>query len=124
MLVNCSQLRDEHVQPDRPPPLHLQHCQPPREQRQQQQQPQQHQRQRQQSEPQLQHGEQRQCRPVLGQPGVHGGCVVCTLHLLYRRRTYTEEKAKAVADVWGTVLIKFLVALASLHHDDAMMQNS
>ena len=42
----------------------------------------------------------------------------------YRRRTYTEEKAKAVADVWGTVLIKFLVALASLHQDDAMMQNS
>ena len=30
---------------------------------------------------------------------------------LYRRRIYAEEKAKVVADVWGTELIQFLAAL-------------
>ena len=31
---------------------------------------------------------------------------------LYRRRMYTEEKAKVVADVWGTEFIYFLAVLA------------
>ena len=34
------------------------------------------------------------------------------------RRIYTEEKAKVVAAVWGTEFIRFLAALAILHHDD------
>ena len=35
----------------------------------------------------------------------------------YRRRVYyTEEKAKVVAAVWGTELIKFLALLAILLH--------
>ena len=33
----------------------------------------------------------------------------------HRIRIYTEEKAKAVAGVWGTKCIQFLVALAILH---------
>ena len=33
------------------------------------------------------------------------------------RRTYTEEKAKVVAAVWGKELIQFLAILAILHQD-------
>ena len=36
----------------------------------------------------------------------------------FRRRIYTEEKAKVVADAWGTELLQFLAALAILHQDD------
>ena len=36
----------------------------------------------------------------------------------HRIRIYTEEKAKAVAGVWGTKCIQFLVALAILHQDN------
>ena len=35
----------------------------------------------------------------------------------YRRRIYTEEKAKVVAAVWGAECIQFLAALAILHQD-------
>ena len=33
---------------------------------------------------------------------------------------YTEEKAKVVAAVWDTEIIKFLAVLAILHQDDLM----
>ena len=35
-----------------------------------------------------------------------------------RRRKKAEEKAKVVADVWGTELIQFLDALDIYHQDD------
>ena len=35
----------------------------------------------------------------------------------YRRRINTEEKAKVVADVWGTEFIQLLVPLAILYLD-------
>ena len=38
--------------------------------------------------------------------------VLCSTH--HRRRIKTEAKAKVVASVWGTELIKFLDALAIL----------
>ena len=40
------------------------------------------------------------------------------MYLFHRRRIKTEEKAKVVAAVWGTELIKFLAALAFFHQDD------
>ena len=36
----------------------------------------------------------------------------------HRRRIYTEEKAKVVADVWGTEFIPFLATRAIFHRDD------
>ena len=36
----------------------------------------------------------------------------------YRRRIYTEEKAKVVAAAWGKELIQLLDALAILQQDD------
>ena len=36
----------------------------------------------------------------------------------HRRRVNTEAKAKVVAAVWGTELIKFLVAQSILHEDN------
>ena len=36
----------------------------------------------------------------------------------FRRRIKKEEKAKVVAAIWGTEIIKFLAALAVLHEDD------
>ena len=35
-----------------------------------------------------------------------------------RRRINTEEKAKVIASVWGTKIIKFLATLAILAEDD------
>ena len=44
--------------------------------------------------------------------------------IYHRRRIYIEERAKVVAAVWGTEIIKFLAALAVLHkvelHQDDM----
>ena len=40
------------------------------------------------------------------------------LESAHRRRITTEEKAKVVAAVWGTELIRFLAMLAILHQDD------
>ena len=37
------------------------------------------------------------------------------LESAHRRRITTEEKAKVVAAVWGTELIRFLAMLAILH---------
>ena len=42
----------------------------------------------------------------------------------HRRGTYTGKNAKVVAAVWGTELIKFLAALAILHHDDLKNRKS
>ena len=39
-------------------------------------------------------------------------------YTVYRRRINTEEKAKVVAAVWGTVFIQFLAALSLLPRDD------
>ena len=36
----------------------------------------------------------------------------------HRKRIETEERAKVVADAWGTELIQFLAALLFLHQDD------
>ena len=36
----------------------------------------------------------------------------------YRRKIYTEDKAKVVAAFWGTEFIQFLAELAVLHQDD------
>ena len=38
----------------------------------------------------------------------------CAFCAYCRRRIYTEEKAKVVAAVWGTELIKFLAALVAI----------
>ena len=45
---------------------------------------------------------------------------VCSdiLYYPHRRRIQTEEKAKVVAVVCGTALVKFRAALAIFHHDD------
>ena len=43
---------------------------------------------------------------------------------MHRIRINTEEKATVVAAVWGTELIKFLAALAILHHDDLKNRKS
>ena len=40
------------------------------------------------------------------------------LHIQHGIRIETEEKAQVVAPVWGTELIKFIVALAILYQDD------
>ena len=40
------------------------------------------------------------------------------MHVVLRRRIYTEEKAKVVAAVWSTEFIQFLAALAIFHQDD------
>ena len=38
--------------------------------------------------------------------------------LNHRIRIKTDEKAKVLAPVWGTELIKFLVTLSTFHQDD------
>ena len=46
---------------------------------------------------------------------------IILLHMLYgyhRRRNSTEDKAKVVAAVWGTELIKFLAVIAILNKDN------
>ena len=40
------------------------------------------------------------------------------LHIQHGIRIETEEKAQVVAPVWGTELIKFIIALAILYQDD------
>ena len=42
----------------------------------------------------------------------------CAFCAYCRRRIYTEEKAKVVAAVWGTELIKFLAALVAILPQD------
>ena len=42
----------------------------------------------------------------------------CLEHSTHRRTLKTEGKAKVVAAVWGTELIKFLATLAIFHQDD------
>ena len=43
-----------------------------------------------------------------------GALLVSFVKWTYRRRIYTEEKTKVVADVWRTEFIQFLSALAVL----------
>ena len=45
-----------------------------------------------------------------------GGTSGRSMH--YRRRIYTEEKAKVVAASWGTEFIQILAAVAILHQDE------
>ena len=40
------------------------------------------------------------------------------LYGYHRRRNSTEDKAKVVAAVWGTELIKFLAVIAILNKDN------
>ena len=49
-----------------------------------------------------------------------GALLVSFVKWTYRRRIYTEEKTKVVADVWRTEFIQFLSALAVLHQDDML----
>ena len=55
--------------------------------------------------------------PTIGDCKLTTGSKIITtaLTLDHRRRIKTEEKAKVVAAVWGTDLIKFLATLAILN---------